>query len=412
MLETYFMKKTTNSIFSKENLMFLGLSLEYYDLIIYSLLVVYLHQIFFPLDAPHLALLKTIMIFVVGNFSRILGSIVLGFIYDKFGIKMGLFYSMIFMGLCSLGIGILPAKIIVHPGFNLSIYILIIIRFLQGLIYSVEIPGSIAYAGSTNKTSSFGTIFSFLSFGYILASFSIYLLTVSLNESEILSYGWRIPFIFGCLTSIIGVILRYKFIDYQDSTMSHKNYKFSEILQKHNLISLIEIIKYFYAPALIMVYGIYIFPNTKMMGFEMKDITLINTFAVLYSIFISPIIGKYLNWLENNPILVRSFLVTIFLIAILNLNSSNIISLIVYMFAYQIVLSSYYVQGLFRINKITENLKYKTIISAIGMSLCMILGQITYANINYIFPNKTLPFLIIISLCLPLRLKLKPDNTY
>lgn len=385
-----------------KNLMFLGLSLEYYDFIIYSFLVTYLQNIFFPLDSPNVALLKTVMIFVVGNFSRILGSLILGFIYDKFGIKNGLFYSMIIMGICSLSIGLLPKEIILFSDVNLSVYALIFFRFLQGLIYSVEIPGSILYAGSTNQNRNFGVLFTFLSFGYILANINFYLITFFLNEKEILSYGWRIPFIFGFLTSLVGCILRFSFKE----TSSITSYNYLDIINRKNWDVLFNIIKCFLCPATLMVYGIYIFPNLKILGFEMSNVALVNILAVVYSMIISPIIGQYIDFFEKYSIVIY-LVFGLFFINIFSLLGMNLIGLVGYIFAYQTLLSIVYVQGLFNVNLATKDLKYKTLVTAIGINLCMILGHIIYAQMSYVFIGQNILYFPVLSFLLHISNQLR-----
>ncbi|MFN3977898.1 MAG: MFS transporter, partial [Sulfurihydrogenibium azorense] len=85
-----------------------GNILEWYDFTLYGYLAVILSKLFFPSDNEFASLLASFGAFAVGFFFRPLGSVILGYIGDKYGRKKALIISIFLMAFPTFFIGLLP----------------------------------------------------------------------------------------------------------------------------------------------------------------------------------------------------------------------------------------------------------------------------------------------------------------
>jgi MFS family permease len=187
----------------------LGAALEYYDFVIYAMLAKHLSTLFFANEAPLTALLKTFGIFAIGYLVRPLGGIIIGSRSDRFGRKKNFIFTLFLMAGSTLGIGVLPT----YDQIGLvSTGLLILLRTLQGFAYGAELPGAITllaeHAPPEKRGFHNSLMFFGVALGTFLASLIVAVLTQLLSETQMLSFGWRIPFLVGGLLAFIGAILR------------------------------------------------------------------------------------------------------------------------------------------------------------------------------------------------------------
>ncbi len=187
----------------------LGAGLEYYDFIIYGMMAGHLSQLFFASDEPWIGLLKAFAVFAVGYLIRPFGGIFFGMLGDTFGRKKTFLSVMLLMALSTFSIGLLPTYAQIGPAASC---LLVLLRILQGLSFGAELPGAITvvceYAEKSKHGSYSGFVISSVSLGSMLASFILYLLTQNLAQAQILSWGWRIPFLLGGLLAVVNYFIR------------------------------------------------------------------------------------------------------------------------------------------------------------------------------------------------------------
>lgn len=358
---------------------FLGLSMEYYDFMIYLLMGTYLTQIFFPSDILSVSMVYFFFTALTASLGKMLGSIFLGYLCDKIGVKFSLSYSIILMGFLSIAIGLLSTD---AEYLAISAILLIIIRFLQGAIYSVEIPSSLVYIQTKKNNALYGTLFSSLSFGYILASFVVYLVSTFYTPEMIKEFAWRIPFLFGGTTCILGFILRYAVMIDVPSNIDYKK-RMIDLFQMEYLMTCLKIIALYSVPALIMINGISCMTIlNKTFNIVFADIMKVNTIAVIFSIIISPFIGKYLSSLRKLflPISLISASIYWFIYYDLTISTDGY-KLVTFFFGYQLVLSFYYVHVIERVASFTAHLEHKTTIIAVSQSLAFAIMHLVHIGI-------------------------------
>jgi MHS family proline/betaine transporter-like MFS transporter len=181
--------------------------LEIYDFVIFGLLAPVIYKNYLSFLDENTGLIITYMLFAVGFLFRPLGSIIFGYIGDKYGRKKALVLSLSLMGTASLGMCALPSY---EQIGILSCYLIVVIRIVQGISVGGEFSGVAIYAiEHTNKkyVGSVGAvIFTGVMSGVLLATLVGKLLQMDIFPE----YGWRFAFLLGFGLSIIGYFIRKK----------------------------------------------------------------------------------------------------------------------------------------------------------------------------------------------------------
>lgn len=187
----------------------IGNAVEWVDWALYASLAPIFAGQFFAGGDPAAQLLATLAIFAVGFVMRPVGGAILGAYADRHGRKKGLMLTIGMMAGASLVIGLTPTYATIGIAAPLM---LLLCRLVQGFSAGGEFgssssflvesaaPGRRAFAGSWQQVS--------VGSGVLLASGMSYVLTSSLSEAAMASYGWRIAFIGGGLLGLLGLWLR------------------------------------------------------------------------------------------------------------------------------------------------------------------------------------------------------------
>lgn len=187
----------------------LGAGLEYYDFIIYGMMAEQLSALFFASSDPWLALIKTFTVFAIGYLVRPIGGILFGMLGDTIGRKKAFLWIMMLMAISTFSIGLLPTYAQIG---STATYLLIVMRLLQGLSYGAELPGAITivceYTEKKKQSTHSGIVISSVTLGSVLAAFILYLLSKEVAKEEILSWGWRIPFLLGGSLAFANYFIR------------------------------------------------------------------------------------------------------------------------------------------------------------------------------------------------------------
>lgn len=186
-----------------------GNTLEWYDWTIYSLFAPYFASQFFNSENSASALLATLAVFAVGFVTRPLGGFVFGAYADRAGRRKSLTVAMMLTAAGSLVIAIAPTYSSV--GLFASV-ILLSARLLQGLAHGGEMGTSVTYlverAPDSRRALYGGTSWVSVVLGTILATLTGLLLTSSLGENDLRSWGWRLAFGIGGVLGLYALYLR------------------------------------------------------------------------------------------------------------------------------------------------------------------------------------------------------------
>ena len=184
----------------------IGNAIEWYDWTVFATFLIYFSTQFFPGD---LALVFTTATYAVAFFFRPLGGWMLGRFADVRGRKAAMILTITLMAGGSLVIGLLPTY---HQVGWLAPILLLLARIAQGLSLGGEVSNASAYLAEIAPQGYRGrySAFFYISTGaaLLLASLLGVLLTQTLADDQLNSFGWRIPFLIGGVLAIVGLYLR------------------------------------------------------------------------------------------------------------------------------------------------------------------------------------------------------------
>jgi len=194
----------------------IGTTIEWYDFnIAATASTLVWPSIFFPSSNPASGIILSLLTLSAGFISRPVGAILFGHFGDKVGRKTTLIWTLLTMGLGTLGTGlVLPYDVIgIWSGVLLAIF-----RTLQGIGVGGEYGGAVTWVlefSSRSKYRAFwtGWVQQGSPIALVLVNLSFYLLTSSLTRLDFLSWGWRIPFYIGAAIIVLGIVVRYKLME-------------------------------------------------------------------------------------------------------------------------------------------------------------------------------------------------------
>lgn len=239
----------------------IGNAMEWFDFGLYSYLAVILGQNFFSsVENDQLKTIFTFATFAIAFLLRPVGGIIFGMIGDKYGRKVVLTTTIIMMAFSTLLIGILPT----YDQIGVWAPILLLLgRVLQGFSTGGEYAGAMVYIAESSPDRKRNTLGSGLEIGtlsgYIAASILSGLLFFFLNDDQMASWGWRIPFILGLFLGIFGFYLRRKLEEspVYENELSDK--------PKRDNIGFLTIIRYYYKDIIVCFVAVAFFNCTNYM---------------------------------------------------------------------------------------------------------------------------------------------------
>lgn len=188
----------------------IGTTVEWYDLFLFgtaSALV--FNQVFFPDLPPAVGTILSFLTFAAAYVARTLGAILFGHFGDRLGRKSMLLVSLLTMGAATLAIGLVPDYNTIGIA---APFILLFLRIIQGLALGGEWGGAVLMTvehAPENKRGWYGSLVQVgVPFGTLLANVAFLIVTASVSEEALFSWGWRVPFIASILLVAVGIYIR------------------------------------------------------------------------------------------------------------------------------------------------------------------------------------------------------------
>ena len=214
-----FMQTTANTINNSASKVaiasLIGTAVEFYDFYIYGLAAaLVLGSLFFPKGDPSLAVMASFLTFGIAFVARPIGAALFGHFGDKVGRKTTLIASLLIMGISTTLIGLLPTY---QQAGIIAPILLCILRFCQGLGLGGEWGGA-ALLATENAPKGKRALFAMFPqigppIGFIAASLIFILLSKMLTAEQMMSWGWRIPFILSIVLVGVGMYVRMSIIE-------------------------------------------------------------------------------------------------------------------------------------------------------------------------------------------------------
>jgi MFS family permease len=189
----------------------LGTSMEWYEYFLYGVFAALVFdQLFFPELDPAVGTIAAFLTFAVGFVARPIGAVLFGHLGDRIGRKTILITTIALIGVATGTIGLLPT----YESIGIWAPILLAgLRFLQGLSLGGEWSGAILMAvehAPEHRRAFYGAMPQLGSpIGTVASSAAVALVTL-LPEDQLLSWGWRVPFLVAFPFLAIAIYLRLR----------------------------------------------------------------------------------------------------------------------------------------------------------------------------------------------------------
>lgn len=190
-----------------------GNVLEWYDFSVYGYFSDIIGKVFFPPNqSGNAALVESFAVFGIAFLVRPIGGAIFGYMGDNVGRKTALENSILLMALPTFLLGCLPS--FESVGWW-STVLLIICRALQGFSVGGQLMSSVVFTLEGTDQSKWGfraaIVFAATTLGAVLGSLVAYALRETLNDEQLESFGWRIPFFFGLVGILPGLYLKVRY---------------------------------------------------------------------------------------------------------------------------------------------------------------------------------------------------------
>ena len=191
----------------------IGNATEWFDYGIYAYGVTYISAAIFPGDTASATTLA-LMTFAVSFLVRPLGGLVWGPLGDRIGRRSVLAITILMMSGATLCVGLVPSYATI--GFWAPV-LMVLLRMIQGFSTGGEYGGAATFMAEYAPCRRRGFFGSFLEFG-TLAGFSFGALlmlgfSLVLNDDQMNTWGWRLPFLVAAPLGLVGVYLRSRLED-------------------------------------------------------------------------------------------------------------------------------------------------------------------------------------------------------
>jgi MFS family permease len=183
-------------------------AIEYYDFVVYAFFAVMIGKVFFPSDNPVTSLLLTMSTFAVGALVRPLGSIIIGGFADRRGRKAALLLTVVLMTISTIGIGATPS----YESIGVAAPIIMVLaRMAQGLAYGGQMGAATSFiaeiAPPHRRSLYMGAMGAINGIAILFAGILGFVLASTLSDQQLVSWGWRVPFLLGLAILPLGLYI-------------------------------------------------------------------------------------------------------------------------------------------------------------------------------------------------------------
>ena len=188
-------------------------AIVFFDFLIYLYMADFISTAFFPANVdPSITKLQGLGLFAVGYLARPLGGVLFGPYGDTKGRKPVLLFSLLITAVTMLAMSCLPT----YAQWGLMAPALfIILRLIQGMVFGIFVPITWIFVAEhvPRQYLSIGCSYVSASFfvGVLFANAFFAWFTRSMTPDQLISYGWRIPFIVAAVLSCLP-LLAWRFV--------------------------------------------------------------------------------------------------------------------------------------------------------------------------------------------------------
>jgi MHS family alpha-ketoglutarate permease-like MFS transporter len=350
-----------------------GNLVEWYDFYAYAAFSLYFASSFFPGNDPVVQQLNAAVLFAIGFIVRPIGGWLFGHLADHYGRRNALMLSVLLMCFGSLMIAVTPT----HASIGIAAPVLLgLARIIQGLSLGGEYGTSATYLTEVADAKHRGFYSSFqyvtLIGGQLCAILVLLVLQqILLTPDELMTWGWRIPFVIGALLAVIALIMRRNLHETEDFLASKAVRR-----RESSILALLN-----YPREVLLVVGLTMGGTTAFytyttymqkflklsVGLSYTETTLVTAASLIFALFLQPLYGALSDKIGRKTVLtwfgVTGTLFTIPLLYSLQATKSALMAFLLIAGAWLIV------AGYTSINAVVKAELFPTKVRATGVGL-------------------------------------------
>ncbi|WP_284980540.1 MFS transporter [Arthrobacter sp. efr-133-TYG-118] len=188
-----------------------GNTMEWYDVGVFGYLITTMGPVFLPEADKSVQTLFLLGTFAATFVARPLGGVVFGWLGDKVGRQKVLATTLLLMAASTFAVGLLPgyAQIGIWAAA-----LLVILKLVQGFSTGGEYAGATTFVSEYAPDKRRGFFASFLDMGsyigFALGAALVSILQLTIGQSAMEDWGWRLPFLIAGPLGVIAVYFRSK----------------------------------------------------------------------------------------------------------------------------------------------------------------------------------------------------------
>ncbi|MGW0895081.1 MFS transporter [Saccharopolyspora sp. NPDC002578] len=288
-----------------------GVFVHWFDWAAYAYLAGTVATVFFPAENSTTGLLAVFGVFAVSFGIRPIGAAVFGPLGDKIGRKRTLSLVIFTMSGATLGIGLLPG----YASIGIAApVLLVVLRMVQGFAAGGEFGSAASFLSESAPRRRRGFGVSWLEvgslLGFLAGSFTFLLLSVGLDDGQLTSWGWRIPFLISAPLGIIGFIIRSKIEDTPEYRALEANDTVprspaKELLRtnKRELLQAAGLMTAMHVPFYVVLTYLVTY-ETDHLGHSDGSAALLSTAISLLGLVLVPVFGRLSDHVGRKPVFV------------------------------------------------------------------------------------------------------------
>jgi metabolite-proton symporter len=297
-----------------------GTTVEFYDFYIFATAAVLVFpRLFFPKADPAVATLQSLLTFALAFVARPIGSAFFGHIGDRIGRKTTLVSALLTMGVSTVCIGVLPTYASIGV---LAPVLLALCRVGQGVGLGGEWGGAVLLATENaphGKQGWFG-MFPQLGapLGLIISIAAFLLMSGTMSEAQLFSWGWRIPFLASAVLVGVGLYIRLQIPEtaaFKRSVEHHERVRvpFASVFARQPLTLLLGTLCSF--TTFLVFYLVNVFAlgwGTSKLGFGRQQFLILQVIGVVCFGVTIPIAGRLADRIDpRGMLIIATLLITL-----------------------------------------------------------------------------------------------------
>ena len=348
-----------------------GNLIEWYDVYAYSAFALYFAGSFFPKSDPAVQQLQAATLFAIAFLMRPIGSLIFGYLADRYGRRSSLTISILAMCFGS-------ALIAVSPTYDaIGIWAAVILsaaRIIQGLSQGGEYGTSVTYLSEISPPHQrgfySGVWYVTLIGGQLTAVLLLFVLQkLFLTPDQLKAWGWRIPFALGALGALYGFRMRAHLPESEKFVAAARARRpFGEVLRENWRNMLVVIGITVGGTSAFYTYTTYMQKYLKLsVGLSDDQTTAVTLASLVFAIALQPLYGAISDRIGRKPLLVGFGIVgtlgTVPLLTAIRQTHSPLVALLLICAAWAIV------SGYTSITAVVKAELFPTAIRALGVGL-------------------------------------------